>query len=82
MTIKYAIFDPLTGEYTRFSTLEDRKSVLAQRILDFYLQYAGGQLYSIVEVHDDNSETWRNPQGEEIENLEEIRQMLIASGML
>ena len=76
MTIKYAIFDPLTGEYTRFNTPEERKSALAEKLINFYLHYASGQLYSVIEIHEDGSETWRNPQGDEIENQEELRRLL------
>jgi hypothetical protein len=69
----YKIFNPATGEYEPAATAEECKQKLAQRAWEFYFSYAHSTPYSIVEVHNDGSEVWRNPQGEEVLALEQVQ---------
>ena len=72
----YKILNPATGEYEPAATLDECTTKLSDIVWKFYLGYAHQQPYSIVEVHDDGSETWRNPAGDEIASPEEILQKI------
>jgi hypothetical protein len=72
MTKKFAVLNPLNGSYTKASTTEERNSTLADFAWKIYLSHTHNLPYSVVEINDDGSETWRNPQGDEIENLEKL----------
>lgn len=68
----YKIFNPATGEYDPAATEEECKQKLARRAWEFYFSYAHGTPYSIVEVHNNGTEIWRNPAGEEIISPEQV----------
>jgi hypothetical protein len=72
----YKIFNPATGEYEPAATLEECTIKLASQAWTFYLQYAHGQPYSVVEINDDGSEVWRTPAGEEMTNPEVMKQLI------
>ena len=68
MTIQYAVFNPAAGEYDRALTVEERNILIARTAYNYFLSHGTSTPYSVVEMNEDGSETWRNPQGEEIEN--------------
>jgi hypothetical protein len=72
----YKIFNPATGEYEPAASKEECVQKLANRAWSFYIEYSHDQPYSIVEVHDNGSEVWRNPAGEEITSPEVIKQLI------
>lgn len=76
MTVQYAILNPLTGVYSFVSTEQERTEKLAQQAWEFYLIQVQSAPYSVVEANEDGSKTWRNPQGDEIDNPEEMRAQL------
>jgi hypothetical protein len=70
---KYAVCDPYTGEYSYYDSTVAMNVKIAEIILAESLRLRHDALWSVVEFNDDGSETWRNPQGEEIPNLDIIR---------
>jgi hypothetical protein len=74
MATIYKIFNPLTGEYTTAETLEVCTDILADTAISILNNFTQNAPYSVVEINEDGSQTWRNPQGEEIVNLELLRQ--------
>jgi hypothetical protein len=76
MTIQYAILNPLTGVYSFVSTEQERTEKIAQQAWDFYLVHVQSAPYSVVETNEDGSKTWRNPQGDEIDDQVELRAQL------
>lgn len=66
MQTKYKILNPLTGQYDTFDTFDACADELGIRAWEFYLLHTHHNPYTVVEVNDDGSETWRNPTGEEL----------------
>ena len=66
MTKQYAIFNPASGEYTKATTEEERNNLLLQFIWDFFLVHTHNNPYRVVISNEDGSETWREPEGDEI----------------
>lgn len=76
MTIQYAVFNPASGIYDRASTTEERNILIAQIAYNYFLSHGTSMPYSVVEINEDGSEIWRNPQGEEIENGDVIMEYI------
>lgn len=74
MTIKFAYYNPLTGENSYAASKEELQNALADLAADVYLShYCGGSGgYSIVEVSEDGTEKWYAPTGEERMTPEQI----------
>jgi len=74
MTTIYKIFNPLTGQYVTAETLETCTDALVNIAMSVLNNFTKDAPYSVVTINEDGSETWRNPQGEEIINLELLKQ--------
>lgn len=67
MTIKYAYYNPITGENSYVNSKEELQNALADLAAHVYLNHycSSDSPYSIVEVLEDGSEKWYAPTGEE-----------------
>lgn len=77
--IKYGVLNPKTGETTIHDTKEEALMIFWTRMVDFAGPYFHNSSYTIVEQHDDGTETWSNDQNEEIQKprtLQEIEEFL------
>lgn len=74
MTTIYKIFNPATGEYVTAETVEACTDILINMAMSILNKFTQDAPYSVVTINEDGSETWRNPQGEEIVNLELLKQ--------
>jgi hypothetical protein len=72
MTTIYKIFNPTTGEYATAETVDACAEVLADAAMYLLNNFTHNSPYSVVDINEDGSQVWRNPQGEEIVNLEEL----------
>ena len=66
MQTKYKILNPVTGQYDTFDTFDACADELGIRAWEFYLLHTHHNPYTVVEINDDGSETWRNPTGDEL----------------
>ncbi len=76
MVTIYKILNPTTGEYTTAETLEACTEALADAAIYVLNKFTLDAPYSVVDINEDGSQTWRNPRGEEIVNLEELNTKL------
>ena len=65
MKTKYAVLNPLTGEYI-YTPVEELPSLVAKIAMDVYLSQTHDVLYAEIQLNIDGSETWKTPQGTEI----------------
>ena len=65
--IKYGVLNPKTGETTIHDTKEEALMIFWTRMVDFAKPHFHNSSYTIVEQHDDGTETWINDQNEEIQ---------------
>lgn len=72
MQIVYKIFNPQTGQYADAFDSAECLSKLAETAWKYYCAHAHNAPYSICEMHEDGSQIWRNPQGEEILSPEQV----------
>lgn len=70
---KYSVLNPTTGLYQDAETLDECLDLVSETSYNLLLNYTHNQPYSVVEIHDDGSETWRNPAGEEILSPAQIK---------
>lgn len=66
MTIKFAYYNPLTGENLYAESKTELQDALAALAATVYLQHycAGDSAYSIVEILENGAEKWYAPTGE------------------
>ncbi len=74
--IKYAVLNPMNGEYTKVCSKEEANNLLVQNVLEFYKLHS--HIYAVTEIQVDESgnETWVIPNnGTELpeEYLEKIK---------
>jgi len=72
MTTIYKILNPTTGEYIAAETLEACTEALADTAMYLLNKFTLDAPYSVVDINEDGSQVWRNPQGQETVNLEEL----------
>jgi hypothetical protein len=72
MTIKYAIFNPMTGLYSFATSVDERNSSILNTALSFYKSYSSENFYSVVTVQEDGSEIWTTPDGEQLKSPKEL----------
>jgi hypothetical protein len=73
------LFNPNTGVYADYESLETLKNDLPKVILEFYLHHCHNNPYSVVTINEDGSETWATPSDNKVDLekvLEKIRQNL------
>ena len=70
---KYSVLNPTNGSYQDAETLDECLNLVSEIAYNLLLNYTHNQPYSVVEIHDDGSETWRNPAGEEILSPAQIK---------
>ena len=70
---KYSVLNPTTGSYQDAETLDECLDLVSEIAYNLLLNYTRNQPYSVVEIHDDGSETWQNPAGEEILSPDQIK---------
>lgn len=66
MTTVYKILNPLNGEYVTANDFEECLGFIADIALNLLTNYTHGAPYSAVDINEDGTQIWRNPQGEEI----------------
>ena len=77
MTTKYAILNPLNGEYMLCDSRETAQASLADIALAFYLAHTHDQICSFVDIQDDGSQIWTTQSGEVISpNPVEIQELI------
>lgn len=64
---KYAIFNPLNGQYTYTESLEECKFEMANTAYNFYISHSHNNPVSIVEYFEDGTEKWQNGDGTNID---------------
>lgn len=63
-TIKYAVYDPVTGENTIIDNREDAVKLFWMRMIDFSRQYFHDTAYMTIEEDSDTgTQTWYNDAG-------------------
>lgn len=72
MTTIYKILNPITGEYITVETVEACTEALADAAIYTLNKFTQDAPYSVVDINEDGSQVWRNPQGQETVNLEEL----------
>jgi hypothetical protein len=72
MTTIYKILNPLNGEYTTANSFEECSEFVADLAVNILNNFTQNAPYSVVDINEDGSQTWRTPQGVEIVNLEEL----------
>jgi len=75
---KYAIINPLSGEYSYYTESSDIINILSQKILDSYLRLTDNKPWTMVEDKEDGGQIWRNAQGDEIPDPIALKQRLDA----
>ena len=58
MITKYAVFNPLNGQYTKVDTKEECYSVTVQNVIEFYKAHSSIYHISEIQVDEDGNETW------------------------
>lgn len=66
MITKFAVFNPLEGEYTYVETEAEALDLFWTRMVDMTLAHFHGVPYSLVDVDDEGKEHWTTFQGEQI----------------
>jgi hypothetical protein len=77
--IRYAVLNPMSGEYTKVNSEQEAQKLAVQNIIDFYKSHTHSQLYQQIEVDEQGNETWKyENNGTElpIEYLEQIKSAL------
>lgn len=73
MTTIYKILNPINGEYVTVNTFEECENYLVDLAFNLLNHTLHNSPYSVVTINEDGSQTWRNPQGEEILNFDKLR---------
>ncbi len=76
MTTIYKILNPINGEYVTVNTFEECENYVVDLAFNLLNHTLHNSPYSVVTINEDGSQTWRNPRGEEIVNLEELNTKL------
>jgi hypothetical protein len=76
MITKYAVFNPLTGQYTKVDTKEESYNTLVQNVLEMYKVNSHIHTITELQVDENGNETWiSTDNGAELpaEYLEKIK---------
>lgn len=73
----YKVFDPISGSYVQCDTKQVAHDVIASMALNYWLEHCHNQPYSVVEILEDGMTIWRNPEGDNIPNPEEIKKIFL-----
>lgn len=65
--MKYAVFNPITGETNIVTTKEEAMQLFWTRMLQFTLPHFHNTPYTIITENEDGSETWQNINGQEVD---------------
>lgn len=58
MITKYAVLNPLDGQYIKASTKEEAYSIVVQNILTFYKNHVHSTPITEIQVAENGDETW------------------------
>jgi hypothetical protein len=58
MTTKYAVFNPLNGQYTKADTKEEAYSIIVNNVLELYKVHSNNYSISTIEIDANGNETW------------------------
>lgn len=58
MITKYAVLNPLNGQYTKVDTKEEAYSAVVQNILEFYKAHVHNTPITELHVDENGNETW------------------------
>lgn len=58
MITKYAIFNPLNGQYTKVDKKEEAYNVLVQNVLEMYKAHSHVHTITEIQVDENGNETW------------------------
>ena len=73
---KYAIFNPLNGQYSYVENIEECQQIMANTAYNFYVYYSNNNPLSIVEYFEDGSEKWSNSDGTTVEITKEMKDLI------
>lgn len=72
MEIKFAVFNPATGEYTKVNTFEEAASTAARLAVEFYFLHTHSTPVAKIIADDAGAETWTSPDGTEVPSQQQI----------
>jgi hypothetical protein len=58
MIIKYAVLNPINGEYDKVDTKEDAYLIIVKNVLDFYKTHCHSYPISEIQISENGDETW------------------------
>lgn len=76
MTTVYKILNPLNGEYVTANSADECFSFMADIALNLLTNYTHGAPYSVVDINEDGTQIWRNPQGDEIADPIKVKEKI------
>ncbi len=76
MATVYKILNPLNGEYVTANDFEECTQFAADIALNLLTHYTHGAFYSVVDINEDGTQIWRNPQGEEIADPIKVKEKI------
>lgn len=75
MIIKYAVYDPVTGENTIVDAKEDAIQLYWSRMIEVSKPFFHNTMWMTVEQYEDGSEIWKNENGTGIEKPKTFEEM-------
>jgi len=75
MITKYAVYNPLTGENELYETKDEALVRFWSIVVEFARSYMHGTAYTVIEQHDDGTETWYNDQNQEIDKTKTTQEI-------
>jgi hypothetical protein len=74
MTTIYKILNPLNGEYVTANTIEECEVYVVDLAFNLLNHVTHNAPYSVIDIKEDGSQVWRNPQGEEIADFDKLKE--------
>ena len=68
MQTKYAVYDPSENKYFYFETKDEAIKYFWKAMFNFSYCYFHNTPFSVVEINDDGSESWKSADGSDMEN--------------
>lgn len=72
---KYAVFNPLDGQYYFVDTIQECQEKMANISYDFYMFHTHNSPVSLVEYFEDGSENWKSADGTIIQITKEMKEL-------
>jgi len=69
MINKYAVLNPLYGQYTKVDSEEEAKKLYVKFVMEFFNSHVHGTPITLIEVNENGDETWKSlDNGTELPN--------------